>query len=134
MEHPYHLLIVDDDAFILKVLHYTLRDHYQVTTQTNGLEAMNWLEQGNEPHMVITDLTMPMFTGFDLIRQIRASMFFRHLPILVLSSLEESQTRIHCLEIGADDYAVKPFNPIEIKAKVGAMLRRTQGELSRLPS
>lgn len=128
MKHPYNLLIVDDDPFIQKVLHYALRNHYEVTTRVNGLEAMKWLEEGNEPHMVITDLKMPVFSGFDLIQQIRASTFFGHIPILVLSSLEESQTRINCLEIGADDYVVKPFNPMEIKAKVDAMMRRTHGK------
>lgn len=131
MKHTYHLLIVDDDPFIQKVLHYALRNHYEMTVQMNGLEAMKWLEEGNEPHIIITDLKMPIFNGFDLIQQIRASNLFRQIPILVLSSMEESKTRIHCLEIGADDYVVKPFNPMEIKAKVDAMLRRTQGELSK---
>lgn len=134
MNYSYHLLIVDDDPFIQQVLHYTLRNHYQLTVHMNGLEAMKWLEEGNAPHVIITDLKMPIFSGFDLIQQLQASTLFRQIPILVLSSLEESQTRIQCLEIGADDYMVKPFNPMEIKAKIDALLRRTQGEPSRLAS
>jgi len=124
MKDQYHILIVDDDTFIRKVLRHTLKTDFQVTTQSNGIEAMNWLEQGNEPDLIVTDLQMPYLDGMELVRLIRTSSLFRHIPIIMLSVHEDSMTRINCLDAGADDYLTKPFNPLEVRAKINAILRR----------
>ncbi|WP_234733461.1 response regulator transcription factor [Tellurirhabdus bombi] len=126
METRYNVLIVEDDAFIRKVLRHTLNNDFEVTTQINGIEAMTWLEEGHAVDIVITDLQMPYMTGQELIRNIRASSLFNHLPVIILSTYDDSNTRIACLEMGADDYMIKPFNPMEVKAKILALLRRAE--------
>lgn len=125
MENRYHVLIVEDDPFIRKVLRHTLKTDFEVTTQPNGLEAMSWLDQGNPVDIVLTDLQMPHLNGLELIQLIRASSLFQTLPVIVLSSVSDSATRVSCLEQGADDYMTKPFNPIEVKAKILALMRRS---------
>ncbi|MDF7821628.1 response regulator transcription factor [Runella sp. MFBS21] len=126
MANRYHVLIVEDDAFIRKVLRHSLKDDFEVTTHINGIEAMGWLEEGNPVDIILTDLQMPYMNGEDLIRTIRASPTFRHLPIMILSTFDDSNTRIKCLELGADDYMTKPFNPLEVRAKVMAVMRRAK--------
>lgn len=127
MAFPYHLLIVDDNPVILRLLEQILDEH-RVTAQPDGLQATNWLDQGNKPDLIITDLSMPMLDGIKLIEVIRANDQFTHVPIIVLSANDESQTRIQCLELGADDFIIKPFNPLEVKIKINATLRRLQGQ------
>ena len=119
------ILIAEDDPFIRKVLRHVLEDEFEVSTQINGFEAMTWLEKGNPVDILITDIQMPHMDGRELIRTVRASPLFQKLPILILSTFEDSNTRITCLELGADDYMTKPFNPLEVKAKVHALLRRS---------
>lgn len=126
MENRYRILVAEDDTFIRNIIRNTLERDYEVTTQRNGIEAMSWLEMGNPTDLVITDLRMPHMDGTELIQNIRASSLFRHLPIIVMSSLEGSDNRITHLELGADDFITKPFNPREVKARVSAVLRRAQ--------
>lgn len=134
MKSFYHILFVDDDTFIRKVMQTILEKHYHITTCNNGIEALGWLEQGHEPHVIITDLTMPFLNGYDFIRHVRSSAFLGHIPIIVLSTSDDSPTRIRCLEMGADDFVVKPFNPLEVKAKIEAILRRSSQSLTGLAS
>ncbi|NBB21597.1 response regulator [Runella sp. CRIBMP] len=126
MTNRYNVLIVEDDAFIRKVLRQSLKNDFEVTTHVNGIEAMSWLEQGNPVDVILTDLQMPYLNGQDLIKTIRASPMFKNLPIIILSTYDDSNTRIACLELGADDYMTKPFNPLEVKAKVLAVMRRSK--------
>ena len=90
---------------------------------------MHWLEQGNSANVIITELNMAQLDGRKLIKLIRDSTFYKDLPIIVLSDNDDSTTRIECLESGADGYLAKPFNPLEVKAKVRAVLRRSQSTL-----
>ncbi|GAB3272038.1 response regulator [Larkinella harenae] len=125
MENQYHVLVVEDDTYIRKVLRHTLKSDFEITTLNNGIEAMDWLEAGNPVDIIITDLQMPYLSGQDLIRTIRASSLLKQVPIIVLSTFTDSATKIACLEQGADDYMIKPFNPLEVRAKINAILRRS---------
>ena len=120
------VLLVDENHFVARILRQTLNSDFTVLHALNGIEAMSWLEQGNSPELVITELNMGKLDGRKLIRLIRDSSFHRDLPIIVLSDNDDSNTRIECLESGADGYLAKPFNPYEVKAKVRAVLRRSQ--------
>jgi len=92
---------------------------------TNGMDAMSFLRQGALPDIIITDLNTPEMGGLELIEQLRTSGYFTAIPVLVLSGDENTETRIKCLDSGADDYLVKPFNPRELEARLRAILRRT---------
>ena len=125
MENRYHVLHVDDDVYIRKIIQHTLNAEFELSACTNGIEAMAWLEKGNMPDIILTDLRMPQLDGQELIGLIRNSSLYRNVPIIVLSSMEDSALKISCIEQGADDFIVKPFNPLEVKAKIKALLRRT---------
>ena len=120
------MLVVEDDTFIRKILRHSLEKDFTVTTLGNGIEAMTWLEEGHTADIMITDLQMPFLNGQELIQTIRSSSLFGHLPIIVVSNHDDSTMRITCLEIGADDYIVKPFNPLEVRAKIMAVMRRSE--------
>ncbi len=128
----YNLLIVDEDRFVANILRQTLKTDFTLTSVNNGIEAINWLEKGNKTDFIITELAMNHLDGRELIRIVRRSNLFNHIPIMVLSEIEDSSTRIECLENGADGYLAKPFNPIEVKAKARAILRRVQPQLQAL--
>ncbi|GAB3939524.1 response regulator [Spirosoma harenae] len=121
-----NVLVIEDDAFIRKVLRQTLKDDFEVTTKENGIEGISWLEEGNPVDIILTDIQMPHMDGKGLISMLRASPVFGKLPIIILSSFADSDTRITCLRLGADDYIIKPFNPVEVKTKISTVLRRTE--------
>jgi DNA-binding response OmpR family regulator len=83
------------------------------------------LQNGNIPDLIITDLKTPEIGGLEFIKQIKASNFFQSIPVMVLSGEESSEMIVKCLDAGADDFIVKPFNPKELEARIKVVLRRT---------
>ena len=129
----YNLLIVDEDRFVANILRQTLKSDFTLISVNNGIEAINWLEEGHKTDFIITELSMAHLDGRELIRIVRGSNLFNHIPIIVLSENEDSNIRIECLEYGADGYLAKPFNPIEVQAKARAILRRSQPQFIQQP-
>ncbi|RFS14311.1 response regulator transcription factor [Emticicia sp. C21] len=126
MNKKLKLLIIDDEASIRKVLEHFLNKEFEVTAKNDGMEGMNWLEAGNDTDFIIADLNMPNLNGKEFTKVIRASNLYSDLPIIILSGTDESKERIECLNIGADDFMLKPFNPMEVHAKIKAILRRVK--------
>ncbi len=117
------ILAVDDEQNILELVKlYLTREGYQVETAARGGEALPKLIQFN-PDLVILDLMLPDTDGFEVCRQIRAKS---QVPILMLTARREDVDKIVGLEMGADDYMTKPFNPRELTARIKAILRRYQ--------
>ncbi|MCD4665098.1 MAG: response regulator [Bacteroidales bacterium] len=123
------ILIVDDEPNILRLLEYNLKQKYDVVLKNDGLEAMLWLQDGNVPNLIVTDVMMPNMNGFELMQNIRNSGFFKNIPIIFLTAKSDSVDRVKGLKEGADDYLVKPFNPEELDARIENLLRRINGEL-----
>lgn len=119
------VLAIDDINSTLAIIEYTLNKKYKVIKMGNGKEAIDWLQQGNLPDLIICDLHMPEMEGVEFIKHVRASGFFQDIPLIILSSNEMSSVRIKCLKAGADDFMMKPFNPEELEARVDNLLRRT---------
>lgn len=119
-----NLLIVDGNPFIASILVQNLKSDFTITLAKTGPEAARLLTQGNRYNCILTELDLPFFNGLELIKLVRTSRLIRNTPVIVLSSATDSDTRIKCLENGADDFATKPFNPLEVKAKIQAVLRR----------
>ena len=119
------LLIIEDDISSQLILAHYLKKEYNIVAKRDSLEAMEWLEAENQADLIIADLNLPHFNGFEIIQALRASYVFKNVPILILSGLESSVDKIRCLEMGADDYVLKPFNPAEVKARVRTILRRS---------
>ncbi|MCD6011883.1 MAG: response regulator transcription factor [Flavipsychrobacter sp.] len=119
------VLVVEDDQSIQLIIKHSLNKNFSVSTFVNGLDALAFLREGNMPDIIISDLNTPEMGGLELIAQLKTSGFFKAIPVLVLSGDESTETRIKCLDAGADDYVVKPFNPRELEARMKAILRRT---------
>jgi DNA-binding response OmpR family regulator len=126
VESKIKLLIIDDESTTRKVLKHFLNKEFEVTLKNDGMEGMNWLESGNNPDFIIADLNMPNLNGKEFIQVIRASNLYSDIPIIILSGTDESKERIECLNYGADDFMLKPFNPMEVLAKIKAILRRVK--------
>jgi len=117
------ILTVDDETHILVLIsRYLGREGYQVETACNGSEALSKYAQFG-PDLVILDLMLPDMDGFEVCRRIRAKS---STPIMMLSARKEDIDKIVGLEMGADDYLTKPFNPRELIARIRAIMRRLQ--------
>jgi DNA-binding response OmpR family regulator len=118
------LLALDDELSILKILDFYFNKSYNVVAKQNGKEALEWMQQGVIPDVIIADVNMPEINGLEFIKQIRASGFFKDVPLIMLSGNEGSSDKIKCLKAGADDYLIKPFNPEELEARIDNIFRR----------
>jgi DNA-binding response OmpR family regulator len=118
------LLALDDELSILKILDFYFNKTYNVVAKQNGKEALEWMQQGVIPDVIIADVNMPEINGLEFIKQIRSSGFFKDVPLIMLSGNEGSNDKIKCLKAGADDYLNKPFNPEELEARIDNIFRR----------
>lgn len=118
------ILVVEDEPSVGEVVSlYLRRAGYPVNVVRDGQSALNYLEQHEEPMMVILDLMLPGLDGWEITRWLRAR---GDVPIIILSARREEMDRIAGLEMGADDYVVKPFSPQELVSRVRAVIRRTR--------
>lgn len=117
----FNVLVVDDEAEIRDAIEIYLKsEDINVLKAGDGLEALEMLED-NEIHLIILDLMMPKLDGIRATLKIRES---KNVPIIILSAKSEDTDKILGLNIGADDYVTKPFNPMELVARVKSQLRR----------
>ena len=116
----YTILIADDETEIVELLRLYLEKEYNILEANSGTEAL-MLVQNNKIDLAILDIMMPGLDGLQLLKKIREVY---HFPVLFLSAKSQHHDKILGLELGADDYIAKPFNPLEIAARVGALLRR----------
>jgi OmpR family response regulator RpaB len=115
------ILVVDDEASIRRILETRLKMvGYEVITAADGEEAVEAYQKHN-PDLVILDVMMPKMDGYGVTREIRKTS---ETPIIILTALGDVSERITGLELGADDYVIKPFSPKELEARVKAVLRR----------
>ena len=119
------ILVVDDDTNICELLRlYLTKEGYQVTTANDGEEGLEKFNQ-LKPDMVLLDVMMPRMDGLEVCRRIRKA---GNTPVMMLTAKGETFDKVLGLELGADDYVVKPFDAKEVVARVKAVLRRTQGK------
>jgi DNA-binding response OmpR family regulator len=124
------ILVVDDEANIRELARiYLEQGGYKVTAAANGLQALERVKQ-DPPALVVLDLMLPEIDGWEVCRQIRVTS---DLPIIMLTARDDDVDKIVGLELGADDYLTKPFNPRELVARVRAILRRS-GPAAVLPA
>ena len=118
------ILIVEDDVYMQLILKEFLSNVYETEVCINGMGALASIQNGNIPDLIISDLNTAKINGLELLGQLQASDFFKSIPVIIVSGEDSSEKRILCLNSGADDYIVKPFNPAELEARVRVILRR----------
>ncbi len=119
---PKKLLVVDDEPAIVKGLKFSLeRDGYQIDAAYDGEEAMKMFDE-NQYDLVILDVMLPKLDGLTVLQRIREKS---SVPVIMLTAKGEDMDKILGLEYGADDYITKPFNILELKARIKAVFRRT---------
>lgn len=117
----YNILVVDDDREIVKAIEiYLKREGYNVEKAYDGIEAINKLKE-KEIHLIILDIMMPNQDGLETLQKIRET---KAIPVILLSAKSEDYDKISGLDLGADDYITKPFNPLELVARVNSNVRR----------
>lgn len=116
------ILVVDDEPMVREVVsRYLQLEGFDVVEVGNGDDAVKWLES-HLPDLVVLDVMLPGVDGFDIIRQLRSRS---EIPVIMLTARADETDRIVGLELGADDYVVKPFSPRELTARVKTVLRRS---------
>jgi two-component system alkaline phosphatase synthesis response regulator PhoP len=118
----YHILVVDDEPNIVKLARlYLERDGFRVSAVNNGQKALDFIA-ANKPDLMVLDVMLPKVDGFEVCRRLRAED--NPVPIIMVTARDDDIDKILGLELGADDYLTKPFNPRELVARVRAVLRR----------
>jgi len=115
------ILVVDDEDLLVKGIRFNLRsDGYEVISGSNGLEAIS-LTQAHQPDLIVLDVMMPEMDGLTACSKIRE---FSDVPIILLTAKADDMDKLMGFDQGADDYLTKPFNILELKARIRALLRR----------
>jgi DNA-binding response OmpR family regulator len=127
----FRILVVDDEERIINFLRSKLKaSGYEVLTASNGLEGLEQA-QAQEPDLIVLDLLMPKMGGLEMLKELRS---FSAVPVIILTAKGADADRIKGLQLGADDYLPKPFNPDELVARIEAVRRRLEpGERRKIP-
>ena len=128
-ENPYILVVDDEDTIREVVRRYLEREGYLVQEAADGYEALDIVRQ-TSPNLIVLDLMLPGIDGLTLTQQLRQD---REIPIIMLTAKGEASDRIRGLDLGADDYITKPFDPQEVVSRVRAVLRRASGMTNSTP-
>ena len=124
-------LVVDDEKLIVKGLKFSLeKEGYEVECAYDGQEAVDKAKE-NEYDIVLLDLMLPILNGYEVCQQIRE---FSEMPIIMLTAKGDDMDKILGLEYGADDYITKPFNILEVKARIKAITRRNKRKVEITPA
>jgi len=127
----FRILVVDDEERIINFLRSKLKaSGYEVLTANNGLEGLEQA-QAQEPDLIVLDLLMPKMDGLEMLKELRS---FSVVPVIILTAKGADADRIKGLQLGADDYLPKPFNPDELVARIEAVRRRLEpSERRKIP-
>ena len=124
-----HILAVDDEEDILELVKYNLtKDGYKVSCVQNGEEALSFVKT-EVPDLLLLDLMLPGMDGLEVCKTIKSEKIYSQIPILMLTAKGTEADIVAGLELGADDYMVKPFSPRVLSARVKALLRRKKEKL-----
>ncbi|MDR0972359.1 MAG: response regulator [Prevotellaceae bacterium] len=117
-----NIMLIDDKVSIAKVVAVYLSKDYNFTYFENPVKAISYLEKGELPDLIISDIRMPEMMGSDFLYYLKKNELFKSIPVIMLSSEDSTTERIELLEAGAADYILKPFNPMELKVRIKKVL------------
>ncbi|UZR94298.1 response regulator [Chondrinema litorale] len=121
---PFKILYVDDDKFMRSFFSTYFEEKYELTLSESAEEAGDLLLNSLNPDLILLDLVLPEKDGETFLNEIKANKQLSLIPVLILSGTDKSETRIKMFKIGAEDFIVKPFNPMELEIKIEKLLSR----------
>lgn len=124
-----HVLIIDDEPTILKLLNFVLAKSYHVTLKNNGYEAVQWLENGNKPDLIILDIVMPYFNGTDFFQSLKVSGLFSDIPVIMLTGDSNVENLASQLSFPVDVIMKKPFNPEKLKNAIESIFESIENRM-----
>lgn len=105
------ILVIEDDTLLCWLLKKIVGTNAEVVVMHDGLDAWNWLSEGNETDLIISDIKMPSLGGLELLKKLSGTPGLKEIPVIILSGFEDPVKRKACLDLGAYTYMVKPFEP-----------------------
>ncbi|MDQ7821301.1 MAG: SpoIIE family protein phosphatase [Candidatus Eremiobacteraeota bacterium] len=117
------VLVVDDTETNVDILLELLGDEYDVRVAMDGLSAMEQIAH-QAPDLVLLDIMMPGMSGIEVLEKLKNDLHLRHIPVIMISAVDEMKTVVHCIEHGAEDYLQKPFEPVLLRARIRASLEK----------
>ena len=122
----YSLLVVDDNEMNRDLLSRRLeRQGYRVTVAVDGRQALEILNR-EDFNLVLLDIMLPEMNGYQVLEQLKADQALSHIPVIITTALDEADGKAKCIELGAEDYLTKPFNPVMLKSRISDCLARHQ--------
>lgn len=127
------ILVVDDNEMNRDMLSRRLkRQNYEVIVAEDGEQALSMVKE--QPFaLILLDIMMPNISGYDVLERLKADDETKHIPIIMISAVDDLDSVVRCIELGAEDYLFKPFNPVLLKARVGASLQKSRFPTHKLP-
>jgi len=120
------ILVVDDNEMNRDMLSRRLkRLGHQTMVAEDGQKALDAVHE-HQFDLVLLDIMMPNLNGYDTLQQIKTTESTQHIPVIMISAVDDLESVVRCIELGAEDYLFKPFNPVLLKARVGASLEKTR--------
>ena len=124
MNMKYTVLIVDDDEKNVRLIRLILsKEEYQVVSACSGSEALEMVDE-KRPDIILLDIMMPGIDGFEVCKRLKADEQTRHLPVIMVTALQEKEDRIRAMEAGADDFITKPIDPDTLLAVISRHLKK----------
>ena len=112
------ILVIDDDATVRFLLEKLLEKEFEVVVKDDGYEALNWLNSGNIPDLILLDMEMPDINGNVIIRRVKFSPKHRNVPIIIISGNDNESIIKNFAKLGATDYILKPFKEDDLKKRI----------------
>lgn len=126
------ILVVDDNEMNRDMLSRRLqRQKYEVIVAIDGEQALTVIKE-HSFDLVLLDIMMPTLSGYEVLERLKSDDETRHIPVIMISAVDDLDSVVRCIELGAEDYLFKPFNPVLLKARVGASIRKNRFSVHRL--
>jgi two-component system, chemotaxis family, chemotaxis protein CheY len=119
------ILVIDDDRAMCQLIEKMLERRYSIVIMNDGIQAMQWLISGQIPSLIITDIDMPNLNGYDFLKNVKKSGYFKDVPVIVITGYDDARQKANCLELGVEDYFIKPFNPSILIESIESTIAKT---------
>ncbi len=122
------ILIIEDDEPLLWLTERIVSKEYEVISTTSSIEGWCWLTEGNYPDLIVSDISMPVMNGFELLENLKSSSLFKHIPVIILSNFTDPRKRKKSLDLGAAEFIEKPFEPKFLLNNINKVLQSVNTE------